>query len=66
VKGLLRTGSDSAIENKSGSTPVRLAVQNTGGGGTGAPAALNAQREIIKAFLAFGVDPYLKNSRAKA
>src|SRR5262245_49110200 len=66
VKTLLRAGSDPAIENKSGSTPFHLAVQNTGRGGTGAPAALNAQREIIKAFLAFGVDPYLKNSRGKS
>lgn len=66
VKCLLRAGSNPMIENKSGSTPFHLAVQNTGRGGTGAPAALNAQREIIKAFLAFGVNPYLKNSRGKS
>src|SRR5437867_4029670 len=60
VKSLLRAGSDPTIQNKSGSTPFHLAVQNTGRGGTGAPAAVSAQREIIKAFLSFGVGPNLK------
>jgi hypothetical protein len=66
VKFLLGAGSDPMIENKSGSTPFHLAVQNTGRGGTGASAAVNAQREIIKAFLSCGVDPGLKSSRGKS
>jgi len=66
VKFLLEAGSDPTIRNKSGSTPFHLAVQNTGRGGTGAPAAVSAQREIIKAFLSLGVDPNLKSSRGKS
>jgi hypothetical protein len=65
VKFLLRAGSDPTMKNKSGSTPFHLAVQNTGRGGTGEPAAVNAQREIIEHFLSFGVSPNLKNGRGK-
>lgn len=63
VKFLLRAGSDPTMKNKSGSTPFHLAVQNTGRGGSGEPAAVSAQREIIQAFLAHGVSPSLKNGR---
>jgi hypothetical protein len=58
---LLRAGSDPTQKNLSGSTPFHLAVQNTGRGGSGAPQAISAQREIIKVFLSFGVKPDLKN-----
>jgi hypothetical protein len=51
---------------KSGSTPFHLAVQNTGRGGTGAAAAVSAQREIIQEFLSFGVIPDLKNGSGKS
>ena len=66
VKFLLEAGSDPALCNKPGSTPFHLAVQNTGRGGSGATAAINAQREIIATFLAFGVSPKLKNSKGKS
>jgi hypothetical protein len=66
VRCLLRAGSDPAMKNKPGSTPFHLAVQNTGRGGTGAPAAVSAQREIIKEFLSFGVSPDLKNGSGKS
>jgi Ankyrin repeats (3 copies)/Ankyrin repeat len=66
VKFLLSAGSDPTIRNKSGSTSFHLAVQNTGRGGTGAAVAVNAQREIIKAFLSFGASPNLKNGRGKS
>ena len=66
VKFLLEAGSDPTIKNKSGSTAFHLAVQNTGRGGTGAPIAISAQREIIKAFLSLGVRPDIKNRRGKS
>jgi hypothetical protein len=62
---LLRAGSDPTIRNKPGSTSFHLAVQNTGRGGTGAAAAVSAQREIIKEFLSFGVSPDLTNGSGK-
>ena len=66
VKCLLKAGSDPTVPNKSGSTPFHLAVQNTGRGGSGQPAAVDAQREIIQAFLAAGVSPNLKSGRGKS
>jgi ankyrin repeat protein len=66
VKFLLRGGSDPTAKNKPGSTAFHLAVQNTGRGGSGAPAAVSAQRDIIKAFLSFGVKPNLENSQGKS
>ncbi|HMJ91007.1 MAG TPA: ankyrin repeat domain-containing protein [Candidatus Acidoferrum sp.] len=65
VRCLLQAGSDPTLRNKFGSTPFHLAVQNTGRGGTGTAAAISAQREIIKEFLSFGVNPDLKNGRGK-
>jgi len=66
VKFLLKAGGDPTMRNESGSTPFHLAVQNTGRGGSGAPAAVSAQREIIKEFLSFGVDLNLKDGRGKS
>jgi Ankyrin repeats (many copies)/Ankyrin repeat len=66
VRCFLRAGSDPTLKNKSGSTPFHLAVQNTGRGGTGAAAAVSAQREIIKEFLSFGVSQDLKNGSGKS
>lgn len=65
VKFLLSAGADPTLRNKPGSTPFHLAVQNTGRGGSGAPVAVNAQRDIIKTFLSFGVSPNLKNGAGK-
>jgi ankyrin repeat protein len=58
VRCLLKAGGDPTLKNKSGSTPFHLAVQNTGRGGTGAITAIDAQRDIIQAFLFHGVRPF--------
>ena len=65
VRCLLEAGADRALKNKPGSTPFHLAVQNTGRGGSGAAAAVIAQREIIQEFLALGVSPGLKTDSGK-
>ena len=66
VRLLLDAGSDPASKNRSGSTPFHLAVQNTGRGGSGAPAAVQAQREIIREFFSRGVAPTLRDSQGKS
>jgi hypothetical protein len=66
VNCLLKAGADPKARNKPGSTPFHLAVQNTGRGGSGAAAAIHAQREIIKRFLALGLSPNLKCGRGKS
>jgi hypothetical protein len=66
VKLLLAAGSDPKQKNKPGSTPFHLAVQNTGRGGSGDPAAIAAQREIIEAFLARGVSAKLTDSKGQS
>ena len=66
VKALLHAGADATLKNKPGSTPFHLAVQNTGRGGSGAEKAKLAQREIIKAFLEYGVSPSLKDANSKS
>jgi len=66
VKFLLRAGSDPTVKNKPGSTPFHLAVQNTGRGGSGEPAAIRAQREIITTFLSWDVSPKLRDGKGKS
>jgi Ankyrin repeats (many copies) len=46
VRTLLAHGADPARKNKSGSTPMLLAMHNTGRGGTGSREAKEQQREI--------------------
>jgi ankyrin repeat protein len=66
VKCLLERGCDATLKNKPGSTPFHLAVQNTGRGGSGAEAARAAQRDIIHAFLSFGLNPALQDGKGKS
>jgi hypothetical protein len=48
VQTLLACGADPALKNKSGSTPMVLAIHNTGRGGTGSPEAKAQQQEILR------------------
>ena len=66
VKLLLEHGADPATRNKPGSTAFHLAVQNTGRGGSGAKAAIEAQRAIVQEFLSRGVCPKLKCAKGRS
>jgi hypothetical protein len=50
VGALLDGGADTRRKNRSGSTPMLLAAQNTGRGGTGSPEA-KAQQDVIVRML---------------
>ncbi|HET6249350.1 MAG TPA: ankyrin repeat domain-containing protein [Tepidisphaeraceae bacterium] len=65
VTYLLKSGANPKAKNKPGSTPFHLAVQNTGRGGSGAQAAIAAQRQIIAAFLAQHVSTTLTDGKGK-
>jgi hypothetical protein len=65
VRCLLKAGADPLLKNKPGSTAFHLAVQNTGRGGSGAAAAIAAQRQIIEQFLSLGLSPDLKAANGK-
>ncbi len=54
VHALLADGASVGQRNRSGSTPLHLAVQNTGASGSGSDAAREQQAEIIKVLLARG------------
>ena len=50
-------GADARERNAHGSTPLHLAIQNTGRGGTGSAAARDEQKEIIRLLLGHGARP---------
>jgi ankyrin repeat protein len=54
VKALLEGGADACARNKSGSTPLLLASQNTGRGGSGSPEAKARQDQILRLLQAHG------------
>ena len=54
VRALLDGGASVGQRNRSGSTPLHLAVQNTGASGSGSDAAHEQQAEIIKLLLERG------------
>ena len=59
-------GADALGRNKSGSTPLHLAIQNTGRGGTGSAASREEQQEIIRLLLGYGACPSDKNSAGRS
>lgn len=63
VRFLLAEGADPTIRNHSGSSAFHLAVQNTGRGGSGLPAARVAREEIIRLFLSHGVSVEMKDGK---
>jgi hypothetical protein len=51
VEALIDNGADPRLTNKSGSTPLHLAVQTTGKSGSGSDAAKEEQHPIILMLL---------------
>lgn len=54
VRALIDGGADPRTPNKNGSTPLLLATQNTGRGGSGSAAAKAQQKEILRLLMEHG------------
>ncbi len=54
------------MKNINGTTPLHLAVQNTGRGGSGTDEAKAAQGQIIREFLSSGINPNLRDGQGKS
>jgi ankyrin repeat protein len=54
VQALLENGANPRLGNSSGSTPLHLAVQNTGRGGSGTADAREQQAAIIRLLVQHG------------
>jgi ankyrin repeat protein len=65
VRALLNGGASPRAPNKAGSTPLHLAVQTTGRGGSGSEHARQQQAGIIKLLLDCGASPADKDGRGK-
>jgi ankyrin repeat protein len=57
VRTLLENGAHPTMRNKRGSTPLHLAVQNTGRPDSGATASKDQQRQIIELLVQHGAKP---------
>jgi hypothetical protein len=66
VRTLLANRADVHLRNGNGSTPLHLAVQNTGRGGSGSAAARAQQREIILSLLRHGARATDKDDAGKS
>ena len=56
VSALINYGADPRLKNKHGSSPLHLAVQNTGRSDSGSDAAKHEQRRIVSFLLEHGAD----------
>src|SRR5207302_3030334 len=65
VRALLDGGANPRAANKAGSTPLHLAVQTTGRGGSGSQHARQQQTGIIRLLLERGASPTDKDGRGK-
>jgi ankyrin repeat protein len=65
VRALLDGGANARQKNKAGSTPLHLAVQNTGRGGSGSPQAREQQAGIVKLLLERGATVSDKDAKGK-
>jgi ankyrin repeat protein len=65
VRALLENGAGARLGNKSGSTPLHLAVQTTGRGGTGSAHARDEQQQIIRLLLLHGAHATDRDARGK-
>ena len=66
ARALLDGGAHSRAPNKAGSTPLHLAVQNTGRGGSGSEHARQQQAAIIGLLLERGASPSDKDGQGKS
>lgn len=66
VKALLKAGADPRKPNKSGSTPLHLAVQNTGASGSGTEIAKSRQSKIIALLLEKGAKSSDRDAKGKS
>ena len=66
VRALLDGGAALRQPNKSGSTPLHLAVQNTGASGSGSEEAHRHQEQIIRLLLERGARPTDQDSHGKS
>lgn len=65
VQALLDGGADVHLKNRGGSTPLHLAVQNTGRSDSGSAAAKDQQVQVIRVLLAHGAKPTDTDAKGK-
>lgn len=65
VQALLEGGAKPRQPNKSGSTPLHLAVQTTGASGSGSDEAREQQAAIIRLLLSHGANPADRDAKGK-